>query len=81
MKKPRKKPVSVSPAAKTERVSFKVALELAEKMRDCVYWSPGLTMTSLFEEAVFDKIKKLEKDRGEPFPSRESELSRGRKTK
>ena len=35
-----------------------------------VFFSPGLTMASLMEEALITQIEKVEKKQGKPFPSR-----------
>ena len=43
---------------------------LIEKARDVVFFSPGLTMASFMEEALVAQLKRAEKKRREPFPSR-----------
>jgi hypothetical protein len=35
-----------------------------------VFFSPGLTMASFKEDALVAQLKRAEKKRGEPFPSR-----------
>ncbi len=61
-----------------ERVTFHLPVEMADKLRNIVYWTPGLTLASLAERALGDAIRKHEQQRGEPFPTRKSELSAGR---
>ena len=51
--------------ARKERVTFQLPVGLIEKARDVVFFSPGLTMASFM-----DQLKRVEKKRGEPFPSR-----------
>ena len=41
-----------------------------EKARDVVLFSPGLTMASFMEDVLVVQLKRAEKKRGEPFPSR-----------
>jgi hypothetical protein len=43
---------------------------LIEKARDVVLFSPGLTMASFMEDVLVVQLKRAEKKRGEPFPSR-----------
>ena len=56
--------------ARKERVTFQLPVGLIEKARDVVFFSPGLTMASFMEEALVAHLKRAEKKRGEPFPSR-----------
>jgi hypothetical protein len=35
-----------------------------------VFFSPGLTMASLMEEALLAQLERAEKKHGKPFPSR-----------
>jgi hypothetical protein len=59
------------PARATKgRVTFRLPLGLIEKARNVVFFSPGLTMASFTEEALVAQLKRAEKKRGEPFPSR-----------
>ena len=62
------KPVA-SPATK-ERVTFQLSVALIEKARDEVYFTPGLTMARLMEEALTAQLQRLENKRGKPYPSR-----------
>ena len=63
---PRAEPVRVG----KERITFQLPVHLIEKARDVVFFSPGLTMASLMEEALITQIEKVEKKQGKPFPSR-----------
>jgi hypothetical protein len=56
--------------ATKERVTFQLPVTLIEKARDVVFFSPGLTMASFMEDALVAQLKRAEKKRGEPFPSR-----------
>jgi hypothetical protein len=56
--------------AAKERVTFQLPVDLIEKARDAVYWTPGLTMASLMENALVAQLERVEKKRGKPVPSR-----------
>jgi hypothetical protein len=56
--------------ATKERVTFQLPVGLIEKARDVVFFSPGLTMASFMEDALVAQLKRAEKNRGAPFPSR-----------
>ena len=62
------KPVA-SPATK-ERVTFQLPVPVIERARDEVYFTPGLTMARLMEEALVAQLQRLESKRGKPLPSR-----------
>jgi hypothetical protein len=63
--------LQAGPARATkERVTFQLPVSLIEKARDVVFFSPGLTMASLMEEALVAQLERAEKKRGKPFPSR-----------
>jgi len=53
-----------------ERVTFQLPIELIEKARDVVYFTPGITMARLMEDALVAQLKLREKVRGQNFPSR-----------
>ncbi len=67
---------------KKERVTFQLTVDLIERARDAVYFTPGLTMTHLMEEALIAQLERILKKRGKPFPSRGGvALSTGRPVK
>ena len=59
------------------RATFHLPVELFDRARDAVYWTPGLTLASLCEAG----LRNLERKRGETFPKRASELKAGRPVK
>ena len=63
------------------RVTFYLSKDMVEKAKNATFWTPGLTLSSLAEQALENAIDGMEVDRGEPFPPREAELSRGRPAK
>ena len=67
-------------AVQKTRATFHLPINLLEEARDVVYWVPGLTMANLTEEALRREIQRIKDVRndGEDFPTRESDLKRGR---
>ncbi len=61
-----------------ERITAKLPVELIERMRNAVYWTPGLTLTELIAQAVSERLDLIEAQRGEPFPPRQGNLKTGR---
>lgn len=66
------------PKAKKERTTFQVSVELLERVRNAVYWTPGATVSGLMQDALEGELARLEKKRGEPFPPRAGDLKTGR---
>ncbi len=60
------------------RLTINMTVELIERVKNAVYWTPGITMSSLTELALQKTVDKLEKKNGEPFPKRAAELKPGR---
>lgn len=63
---------------KRHKVSAEVDYDVAERVKNAVYWTPGLTMARFIEKALEDAIQKLEDERGGRFDGREMELVGGR---
>jgi hypothetical protein len=64
-----------------ERLTVHLPVELIERVKNTVYWTPGLTLAGLAEEALIEALAKREAIRGEPFPARREELKGGRPMK
>ena len=64
-----------------ERLTVHVPVELIDRVKNIVYWTPGLTLARLAEEALTKEVEKREQERGEPFPHRAEELKGGRPLK
>lgn len=64
-----------------ERVTIHVTSALIDKVRDAVYWTPGLTVASFAEDALSKALEGLAKKNGKPFPPRKGELKSGRPVK
>lgn len=58
--------------------SVKLFAETIERARNAVYWTPGLSVSSLVEESVNKAIDQLERKRGEAFPARPKQIKSGR---
>lgn len=63
------------------RITFYMSQKMVERAKNAVFWTPGLTLSSLAEQSLEHLIDKLEEKRGEPFPLREAELAKGRPSK
>ncbi|MCX8103365.1 MAG: hypothetical protein N3E42_02840 [Candidatus Bipolaricaulota bacterium] len=64
-----------------ERLTVHLPVDLIDRIKNAVYWTPGLTLAGLAEEALAAAVARLERERGEPFPPRKSELKGGRPLK
>lgn len=71
-------PASDPPAAVKERLTVKIRRELIEQLRNAVYYTPGLTITSFIEACISENLAKMEKRRGSAFPERTEALRAGR---
>ena len=61
-----------------KRITISIDSGLLERVKNAVYWTPGLTLTGLAEGALDTAITELERKRGNEFPERKDELKRGR---
>jgi hypothetical protein len=60
------------------RMTFHLPITVTERVKNTVYWTPGLTLADLAAQALADAVDRIEKKRGEAFPRRKSELKGGR---
>ena len=67
--------------SRRERVTVNLPVEVIERARDAVFWTPGATLSALAAEGLTKATAKLEKKRGEPFPRRSGNLPTGRPVK
>lgn len=68
-------------APKKERMTFHLPVEVMDRAKNAVYWTPGLTLADLAAQALTDTVDRMEKKKGEPFPPRKAELKGGRPMK
>ncbi len=64
-----------------ERLTVHIPINLIDRVKNVVYWTPGLTLARLAEEALAIRVEKLEKERGGAYPPRREELKGGRPLK
>lgn len=59
---------------------FTIGLDgaIADRARDAVYHTPGLTLSGLIATALTRELDRLEHERGRPFPARPGPLRPGR---
>lgn len=61
-----------------QRITVQISAEVIERVKNAVYWTPGLTLASLAEQAFSKAVNALENERKVPFPQRKEELKTGR---
>ena len=61
-----------------QRLTITLPEDMLNRLRNTVYWTPYLTLAGLIETAVAAKLGEIEKQNGEPFPTRSQELKGGR---
>jgi hypothetical protein len=66
------------PKQTKQRITVQISVDVIERIKNAVYWTPGLTLASLAEDAFSKTVDKLEKERKAPFPRRKEELKTGR---
>lgn len=64
---------------KKQPLTVRLDVDVLDRIRNVVYWTPGLTMNSFLEEAVMDLLKATEEKKGGAFPRRDRQLQAGRK--
>ena len=65
------------PKETKERITIHVSSNIIEKVKNAVFWEPGLTISALTEEALSITIKKMEKARGAEYPERKHHNLKG----
>lgn len=63
---------------RTVRLTVSLPIELVERLRDAVYWSPGLTLAWLMAQSLRLSLQEMEALRQSPFPKRTNALRAGR---
>lgn len=63
------KPAIEEKSLKT-RVTIHLPVDLIDKVKNAVYWEPGLTLTEFAEQALARELKRWEKEWGEEYPKR-----------
>ena len=50
-----------------------ISKDVVEKIRDAIYWTPGMTISKFGEEALISALNRLEEIRGVPTEERPSD--------
>lgn len=65
-----------------QRVTIHLSIDLIDKVKNAVYWEPGLTLTEFAQQALARELKRYEKEWGEEYPQRKDyQLKGGRPLK
>ncbi len=65
-------------SSKKQRITVQISVDVIERLKNAVYWTPGLTLASLAEDAFSKAVDQLEEEKEAPFPKRKEELKTGR---
>jgi len=71
------KEVIASP--RKERMTVQISADIINRIKNAVYWTPGLTLAALTEKALKKAVDNLEREK--PFPPRNAKLKTGRPIK
>lgn len=64
-------------ASLKQRVTIHLSVDLIDKVKNAVYWEPGLTLTEFAQQALARELKRWEKEWGEQYPERKSRHLKG----
>ena len=64
-----------------ERLTVHLPVPLIDRVKNAVYWTPGLTLASLAEKSLENTVDNIEKKNGKAFPQRKADLKGGRPLK
>lgn len=67
-----------TPPPRMVRLTVSLPGELVDRLRNAVYWSPGLTLAWLIAKSLRTSLAEMESLRQEPFPRRTTALRAGR---
>ncbi len=70
-----------APKVTKERMTVHLPVDLIDRVKNAVYWTPGLTLAGLAERALLTAVDAMEAERGEAFAPRREELKGGRPLK
>ena len=60
-----------------QRITLHISASLIDRVKNAVYWEPGLTLAGFAEEALEKALQEMEAQRGAPFPQRREHRLRG----
>ncbi len=67
-----------TPPPRMVRLTVSLPGELVDRLRNAVYWSPGLTLAWLIAKSLRTSLSEMESSRQGPFPRRTTALRAGR---
>lgn len=67
--------------SKKQRITVQISEDVIDRIKNAVYWTAGVTLAALAEEAFSKIVDELEKSKRTPFPKRKDELKTGRSIK
>ncbi len=67
----------IQQTVKKQRVTIHIPEDLIDRVKNAVYWEPGLTLAGFAEMALAKALEDLELERGAPFPNRRDRQLRG----
>jgi hypothetical protein len=70
-------PVQASEPATKQRITIHISSDVIDRVKNAVYWEPGLTLAGFAEEALAQALESLEAERGAPFPQRREHRLKG----
>ncbi len=68
-------------SSEKDRITLQLPKEVIERVKNAVFWTPGLTITELATEALSMAVDILEEERGERFETKSRSLRSGRPIK
>ena len=81
-RRPASTPARPSKAAtqqpRTVRLTVSLPVDLVDRLRDAVYWTPSLTLAWLIARSLRTSLTEMESLRQSPFPKRTKALRAGR---
>lgn len=60
-----------------QRITLYISAEVIDRVKNAVYWEPGLTLAAFAEDALYKALTDLEAERGQPFAQRKERKLRG----
>lgn len=64
-----------------KKITIQISAALLNRLKNTVYWTPGITMSSSIELAIEDLLEDMEKENGGVFEQRLTDLKPGRPIK
>lgn len=63
---------------KKHSFTIHLSTELIERVKDIVYWTPGLTLSGLTQDSLEEMAARYERKNGGRFPHRQGNIKPGR---